>query len=508
MNSNGVGTASAGFALGLAIAFLVSPVRVGAQTFARITVEWNKVLRVSQTTPTLQVVVNPLLERGSPIHGRVFIALKNLRCNDVRYVPWLPYPRLAVAELQPPSDGKTFWNFSLIDPMTLDFLHATLGHSVILNFSTIPEWMFKTAAPVRYPADPNQVDWNYEQGTEFRDPTLEQVANYYARLASWYTQGGFTDEAGRRHESGYHFKIAYWEVLNEVDFEHHMMPETYTRVYDAVTRAIHHVDPRIKFVGLALGSPSTEPKFFNYFLNPRNHRPGAPLDMISYHFYASPTPSQKPSTWPCTFFDQADGFLNTVRYIEAIRRRLSPRTATDIDELGCILPYDTAAHLARPIPNAYWNLCAALYAYLFARLARWGIQVVGESQLVGYPSQFPSVSMVNWKTGQPNARYWVLKLLRDNLHPGDRLVETRGSSSALYAQAFITKRGRRKVLLINKRNRPAEILLTGAAGGEQAYVNPQTAFNPPGMARLVRNSVTMGGFEVAVITLHYRILRN
>jgi hypothetical protein len=80
--------------------------------------------------------------------------------------PWLPYPKLGIAELEPPADGKTSWDFSLIDPMTIDFLDATKGHSVILNFSTIPAWMFKTDKPVAYPADPDQPVWDYTQGTE------------------------------------------------------------------------------------------------------------------------------------------------------------------------------------------------------------------------------------------------------------------------------------------------------------------------------------------------------
>ena len=59
------------------------------------------------------------------------------------------------------------------DPLTVDFLDATKGHSVVLNFSTIPQWMFKTENPVGYPADPDQAAWDYEQGTELRDPTLK-----------------------------------------------------------------------------------------------------------------------------------------------------------------------------------------------------------------------------------------------------------------------------------------------------------------------------------------------
>jgi hypothetical protein len=277
-----------------------------ADQAASLKIDWNKVTRESQTTPTLQVVVNPPLRRGSQIHDRVYEELKRLGPDYVRYVPWLPYPKLAVAELKPPDATETYWDFSLIDPMTVDFLNATTGHSVILNFSTIPQWMFKTPEPVKYPDDPDQPVWNYTVGTELRDPTMRELGDYYARLVSWYTQGGFTDELGKRHESGHRFKIDYWEVLNEVDFEHNMTPEQYTERYDAVVAAIRKVDPRIKFVGLALAEPSSNPRMFEYFLNPKNHQPGIPLDMISYHFYATPGADQTPEVQQYTFFIQAD----------------------------------------------------------------------------------------------------------------------------------------------------------------------------------------------------------
>ncbi|HVO25961.1 MAG TPA: glycosyl hydrolase family 39, partial [Candidatus Margulisiibacteriota bacterium] len=130
---------------------------------AVLKIDWNKITRESRTTPTLQVVVNPPLRRGSAIHDRVYQELQRLGADYVRYVPWLPYPKLAVAELRPPDDSQTYWDFSLIDPLTVDFLEATAGHSVILNFSTIPQWMFRTPAPVLYPDDPDQVVWNYTQ---------------------------------------------------------------------------------------------------------------------------------------------------------------------------------------------------------------------------------------------------------------------------------------------------------------------------------------------------------
>ena len=172
--------------------------------------------------------------------------------------------------------------------MTIDFLEAQKGHSVVLNFSTIPQWMWKSDK-WDYPADPNQVTWDYTRGTEPRDPTFKEPAEYYGRLLSWYTKGGFTDEFGKKHESGHHYPVAFWEVLNEIDFEHNFSPEMYTKYYDAVVTEMHKVSPETKFVGLSLAMPSLNPKYFEYFLNHANHAPGVPLDYISYHFYAVPS---------------------------------------------------------------------------------------------------------------------------------------------------------------------------------------------------------------------------
>src|ERR1700726_3693212 len=75
----------------------------------QVSVDWSKTVAVSKAVPTLQVVVNPLLRPGSPIHDGAFGALQALDADYVRFAPWFPYPRLAVAELEPPRDGKTSW---------------------------------------------------------------------------------------------------------------------------------------------------------------------------------------------------------------------------------------------------------------------------------------------------------------------------------------------------------------------------------------------------------------
>ena len=481
---------------------------VTATEQVKIQPDWTKVQRTSQTSTTLQVVVNPPLRRGTPVHDNAYRAVRELGADYVRYVPWLPYPKLAVAELEPPKDGKTSWDFSLIDPMTIDLLEATKGHSAILNFSTIPQWMWKTEKPVPYPADPNQVTWEYTQGTEPRDPSFQEVADYYARLLSWYTKGGFTDEFGKRHESGYHYSIPYWEVLNEVEFEHHMSPETYTHLYDAVVTAMRKVDPNLKFVGMALAMPSQRPDFFEYFLDPKNHQPGIPLDFISYHFYAVPTPDQTPEIQGYTFFAQAEGFLNTVRYVETIRKRLSPATRTTIDEIGAISAEDLVqgepGHQTKPIPNSYWNLTGAMYAYLLGELTRLGIDVAGESQLVGYPTQFPSVSMVDWNDGNPNPRFRVLELLHSNFGPGDKIMEASSASSPnpfVYAMPVVTRDGKKRILLVNKSQRQMEVQVSGASGGVLEYVDQTTGFGAAKKVTLNSETVNLGGFSVAALTI-------
>ena len=466
-----------------------------------VTVDWAKTTFVSKTTPTLQVVVNPMLRPGSPIHDGTFAALKALHADFVRYVPWFPYPRLVVPELEPPTKAGTSWDFSLIDPMTKDFMMAVGDRTTVMNFSTIPAWMFKTDKPVPYPPDANGLAWDYVQGTELRDPTGRELGDYFARLVGWYVAGGFTDENGLRHASGLHYHFPIWEVLNEADFEHATTAEQYTRRYDAIVESIHRVSPETKFMALGLGAPSDNGAMIEYFLDPSHHRPGIPLDYLSYHFYATPETGESPDTWQFTFFDQADRFLSTVRYIELIRRRLAPATRTDTDEIGSILPGDPGTLKGPPptIPDRYWNASGSLFAYVYANLALQGIDIVGESQLVGYPSQFPSVTLIDWRNGRPNARYWVVKLLIDHFHPGDRMVETKVKEGTdVFAQGFMTPSGR-TLLLVNKRNQTARVVLP-ETGATAQVVDGASGEDPPRESRLGTGAIELAPFAVATLS--------
>jgi len=461
-----------------------------------VTVQWNRTTHVAKTTPTLQVVYNPMLKGGSPIHEGTFQSLQALGADYVRFVPWFPYPQAAVAELKAPTPTATFWDFSHIDPVVKDFMKAQKGHAVVMNFSTIPVWMFKTKELVKYPQNPDEPFWAYNQGTELRDTTFKEVADYFVRVFSWYTKGGFTDELGKFHASGLHYTFPYWEVLNEPDLEHRMTPQYYTKIYDAVVLALKKIAPDTKFVGISVAH-ETNPEWFEYFLNPTNHQAGVPLEGISYHFYGRPASDKiELDYYQYSFFDQANAFLDRVRYIENIRKRLAPHTFTQINEIGSIL---TNRDHKEPIPNEYWNLSGAMYAYLYLELTKIGIDVAGESQLVGYPTQFPDVSMMNWTNGKPNARYWVLKLIRDHFGPGNQLMNTRSTVPEVSAQGFTTASGK-KLLLINKRNRPIDIQIADVPAGAKLYqVDPSTGDNPPSVTKLTSTQVSLKPFAVSVV---------
>ncbi len=289
----------------------------------------------------------------------------------------------------------------------------------------------------------------------------------FYRVASWYIAGGFTDEHGQWHESGHHHRFAYWEVLCEPDMRG-MSPQTYTALFDAVVDRLRPLDPEMKFVGLSLTHKHQNPEYFWTFLDPADHRHGTAPDAMSLHFYAHPEivdplrpePNAPESHWRDIYFAQADGFVEQVRLIDSIRRRIAPETLTFINEIGTF-----PADLMNPEPvisDEYWALSAAVQSYLWARLVELGMDLVGVAEFVGYPAMIPGVSLIDWETGKPNARYDALAYLLRHFGPGDAVVPTIAGrpdhlDPRVHAQGFITPDGTRKLLVINKTGAPIEV---------------------------------------------------
>ena len=70
-----------------------------------IDINWSTYDFVLHTVPSLQIVANPLVSRQfSLIYKEVFANLAQLNAEFVRYAAWFPYPKMGVAELDPPSD--------------------------------------------------------------------------------------------------------------------------------------------------------------------------------------------------------------------------------------------------------------------------------------------------------------------------------------------------------------------------------------------------------------------
>lgn len=440
-----------------------------------ITIDWEDASRTVETVLTTHLWAAPPLERGAPAHDRAFEALRELGVDYARFLPWFSNPLVSVPALSAPNETGTSWDFSRLDPYVEDFMRAAEGRPVVANFATIPHWMFVGGDQLEIGADRDHIHWDYEQGTQFRDESLDEVADYFSRIASWYIAGGFVDEHGVRHESGHRYRFAHWEVLCEPDLNRRMTPETYTRLYDAVVARLRTLDPEMKFVGLSLSHVHHDPEYFWHFLDPANHAPGIPLDAFSVHFYASPDivnpfgPEGNPPSaqWETAFFAQADGFIEQLRYIRSIAGRLSPGTRMLLNEIGTYPP--DVMNPNPSIPGEYWALSATVQSYLWARSLEIGADLFGVAEFNGYPGMIPGTSLVDWETGEPNARYRALKLLVDSVRIGDVIAPTTTGypgfpDARVYAQAFTGADGSRTVVLVNKRGEPVDVQVVDWSG--------------------------------------------
>merc|ERR1712008_281475 len=71
-----------------------------------------------------------------------------------------------------------------------------------------------------------------------------------------------------------------------------------------------------------------------------------------------------------------------------------------------------------------WNAAAASFAYAYGRMAELGYKYVGADQLVSgpWPDNEPAVASLNWDTGEPNAKYWAVRMLASELGPGSKAL--------------------------------------------------------------------------------------
>ncbi len=485
---------------------------------ATVVTHWDKIVRVSETIPTTQILAHAYTLRDSPVHDALFDALQDLHADATRLQFWYSVSRQAVLEIEEPSSTATHWDFQYADPLVADYYAHTTGKHH-LNISTIPRWMFKVP-PKEVPADPKASFYAYTDDTRgdlLKDPSGRQFAEYQARIFQWYTKGGFADELGKFHKSGHHYKIDYWDVMNEPDFENKITVEQFTRIYDAVTEAIHKIDPNVEFFAPEVSG--AEVPWARYFLNPKNHKPGfLPIKWFTFHNYVN-APND-PATWHAKYFtdqpkSETDGaaaraFVERIREVLKIRDELSPHTKVIVDEFGTFNDVNTTEEACRAnqpyqaYHPLYWNAEGANWVYIFIASQRLGLPIFSMSQMLGYPTQCHSIAMFDKDTGKPNAHYWALSLVTHEFAPGDKLTLTTTSSQEIEAQAAITTTGR-KLLLLNTTEHPvpvnlAESFPVAETNGLQAYIVDQASGEePPRAERLNGPQITLAPFAIAVV---------
>eukprot|EP01060_Flectonema_neradi_P041093 TRINITY_DN9621_c0_g1_i3.p1 TRINITY_DN9621_c0_g1~~TRINITY_DN9621_c0_g1_i3.p1 ORF type:complete len:513 (+),score=91.04 TRINITY_DN9621_c0_g1_i3:49-1539(+) len=472
-------------------------------------IKWNEGVE-TKSTPTYQTSINPLyridgLEGSSNISSKVYENMKLLQADYVRHVPWFPYPRLAVAELFEPTNVsgvcKTYWNFTVMDPLITSLFNSTLvDHPIVMGFATSPEWMWQSGVPV---PPVNQRDVPYEQGKTLRDPTFKEITSYYVRLAKYYTKGGFVDECGN-FIKGYNYPdFQWWEVFNEIEAEHSLSVAYYDTIYDTIVAALREFLPTTKFLGLAMGSHN-QFEYYTYHLNNSNHNPKTtPLDGISYHQYVGA--SGNLSSMAKSYFSQMDTFVAEATKIEAIKHSYQSSTETFINEIGCA----SGSYME----DGFYSLCAATYAYLFAKGSVLKIEHFGMSQVIGFTGrtlcdgcsdEWPSTSMVDWYSGEGNARYWALKILIEQFPTGSKVAHNTTSPEGVAVQAF-TVGQQQKILLVNTMLTSTDINLNIVGSYHSVFVSPKTgnqfscAANCTGNRNNLSGSYTLDPLEIAVV---------
>lgn len=483
---------------------------------ASVSAQWSRVERTSNTTPTTQILAHSFTLRNNPMHDPEFQALKDLHTNDTRLQLWFTVTRQAVAELKPPTATETFWDFTWIDPLVEDYYNNTAGKHHI-NMGTIPRWMFNVPDK-EAPSDPAATFYAYTDGTAgdlLKDPSGKQLADYQVRLYEWLTKGGFTDELGKYHKSGHHYKIDYWGILNEPDFENRITVQQYTKIWDAVATRIHKVDPNVQFFSAEVSG--AEVPWAKYFLDSKNHASTAPpVKYFCIHNYTNG--NNDPSTWHGSYFTDtpksetdgasANAFADRVREVMKIRDEISPKTILILDELGIfdiVKPEEESCRADEPYHAynpLYWNANGANWADTFITAENLGIPLISMSQFDGYGTQCPSISMMDGETRRPNAHYWALYLISHNFGPGDKLVTTRSTNSDIVAQASITAAGK-KLLLINTQDHAITVNLAGSfpSGSLRAdVVDRQSGEQSPRIDSATSGQLTLAPFAVAVVS--------
>lgn len=89
-----------------AVALVVALGTANGATVAESQPQWEKPTAVVATSLTMEVCVEPPMLREKTTHDALFHTLGDLGGDYAHLEFWYPYPKLSVAELQPPTADK------------------------------------------------------------------------------------------------------------------------------------------------------------------------------------------------------------------------------------------------------------------------------------------------------------------------------------------------------------------------------------------------------------------
>jgi hypothetical protein len=392
----------------------------------------------------------------------------------------------------------------------------------------------------------------YEQGGALVDTTCETMARHIGRIVGWYTLGGFEDECGHWHHSGFKYMWYGLSILNED--EHGIKPEggvAYTTCYDAVRRQLLKINSSIIPVGPEISGGCSYPggqfDYLAHFLNKSNHVDEYEPLIGSYHIGINGDGMTNDNAE--SFFTSWDnalaGFVPAVDKLLAELRspaKLILNEFVNSVEDWCENPGPPGHRASCPDWQSNitaggdpdlthgkgvkinrktwaWNAAAGVFAYAFGTLAEHGYLVVGQDQLVSgtWPDNEPAVAMLDWVTGDRNAKYYVTQLLASTVGAAVEkslyyytVSPSAGAAALLYALPFKFSAvgGSRGVLLVNKKADALNLTIVGFSGATATVVevathsrgHPGAGFQPPQQRQLSSSGeVQLGPIAVAVV---------